>query len=281
MSLVVTLLSPFFGLVFIISVAGNYLAKSNKEGMSSLYFLIMTGAFMFLAAIGTLAKLDVIEIIIGVVFSAWLYVTIVRKSGDYTEAFYFSSLMQICYAFVRTILFKGAIQKQIDLLFTSYHETLKNKSSFASFASNEQFAIAFDQIKKYINNYQTAIWALTMVLALYIGTYLLARKNKTPWSHSKLRLPYWSVYLLIVGLSLSVIPTTKLMGYNSILIMMGLFLIQGLAVIDFWSKKFLKRNRFIMVATVFLMFVNAFFAITVALVGVSDYWFDVRGLNQT
>jgi len=201
------------------------------------------------------------------------------RTKDYTKALYYGCLSQFAYGIFRTYLFSGIYQQRIETIFEGYENILG--SGIKPFSSdNGQFEIILMQIKSILLDYQMAIWGVTMVFAVYVAALFLAKRSEHKWQHHLFRFPHSLIYLFILALMLAVIPYTRMFGLNSVLIIIVVFLLQGLAIVEYWCKKHFKNSRFVMLAIIILMFVNIFFALLVSLLGLIDNWLDIRKINH-
>lgn len=279
LSLLIATLSPFLGLIFLVAIGGGYIIKTEERYKTAIFLLLLIELGL-LYLFKVLKIEDFGDIFGGVLLVSWVFLIAFLKHKDFTRAFYYGSLSHIGYGIVRGIWLEELLSERVELVFIGYQKLLQSEGVFA--AGNEgQMLQLLEQLKKLMLDYQIAIWSISMILALYVGTHLLARRSCLTWNHQNMRLPQWLLYLLIISLILAITPATKLIGLNVVFSIAVLFVIQGLAIIDYWGRRYLKRSKFILFATTFLMFLNIIFALIVALLGLSDYWFDVRGLNQS
>ncbi|MFA5498813.1 MAG: DUF2232 domain-containing protein [Candidatus Cloacimonadia bacterium] len=279
LSLFIAILSPFLGMIFLIAIGGSFIVKKGYQGKEILFLTLLIGLGL-LNLFGVIAVPDMFEVFGGIVVVAWMTLSSFFKDKDFTKAFYIGSIWQLGYGVARWGLLKQTLTERIDLVFSGYEKLMQTEKLLSSM-NEEQVIMMLEQVKSMMLNYQIAIWSISMILALYVGIHLLARRTGLSWNHQDMRLPNWIVYLLIITLILAVIPTLRTFGLNCLFSIIVLFVIQGLAIIDFWSKKFLHRSKFILFAATFLMFINILFALFIALLGFSDYWLDIRGLNRS
>ncbi len=276
-SLFISLLSPFLGYIFLVSIGGSKILLKEKTRVTS--FTIISIGIIILYILGLITVLEVSDIIGSVLLTSWIFIMTLIRTKDYTKALYYGCLSQIAYAIFRTILFSDIYQQRIETLFEGYESILG--SGITAFSSgNGQLEMILTQIKSILLDYQMAIWGITMIFAVYIATLFLAKRSDYKWQHHLFRFPHSLIYLFILALGLAVIPYTRIFGLNSVLIIVIVFLLQGLAIVEYWCKKHLKNSRFVMLAIIILMFVNIFFALLVSLLGLIDNWLDIRKINH-
>ena len=277
-SLLLVLLSPFLGLIFILAVGGRRLLRDRDS--NSLFFAALVIATVVLFITKAISILEVGDVIGGIVIVTWIFFRVLRERLDYQKAFLVAGLVQLSYSAVRTLTFGSIYRERIQTLFAGYDSIMKTTFLGTSAGAREQLVPLIEQMKSILIDYQSAIWSLTMLLAMYLGALFLSKKLDVKWEHRKIRFPFWISYFVIGALALAILPTTRVLGLNALVMMSVFFVIQGLAITDYWSGSFLKSNRIAMIAIIFLMIVNVFFAIMIALLGLIDYWLDIRKINQ-
>jgi hypothetical protein len=276
-TLFISLFSPFLGYIFIVVLGGERLFNKQKQRL--LFFAIVVIGLISLYLFKTITVLEISDVLGSVMLISWFYMVLLLKTEDYSKALFSASLSQIIYGIFRSLVFDEIYTQRIKTLFSGYKNLIaEGMTSFSN--ENGQFELILEQVEKIMLDYQPAIWTIMMIMAVYLATLFFARRHTIEWHHYYLKIPYVAVYLLISALLLAIVPSTRLWGLNLIIIVLTLFLLQGLAIIDYWSKKFLKKNRFIMIAVILLMFLNIFFALIVSLLGLLDNWLDTRKINH-
>jgi hypothetical protein len=261
----------------VLVVGGQRYLQSKEK--SNLFFAVMIAAILLLYAFRVISILEVGDVIGGVAIVSWVYFMLVRNKVDYTKALLYAGFVQILYALFRTIALGRVFEERVEAIFTGY-ESIMGSSLAGSPEAMEQMLPMIEQMKAILLNYQGAIWALTMLLSMYAATLIFARRVGDNWEHKRIRFPFWVSYLLIGAMLFAVFSATRTLGINGMIMLSVFFLIQGLAIIDYWTNGFMKKNSFVMVGMVILMIINVFFAISVALLGLIDYWLDMRKINQ-
>lgn len=88
------------------------------------------------------------------------------------------------------------------------------------------------------------------------------------------------VFIGAAGLLLSGLPVAKGIGLNGLLVMMTLYLLQGLAVTAFWIRR-LKPPPFVAVLGVVLLVIQPLLLLLLTGVGLFDIWFAFRRQTVT
>jgi len=241
-----------------------------------LFVVISVGLIIFYA-LNTISILEIADLVGSVLLVSWIFMIVLLRTHNHTKALYYGFLGQIAYGIFRTRYFSEIYRERIGTLFTGY-ESLMGSSIAEN--GNGQFDLIMEQLQKIMIDYQMAIWTISMIFAVYIATLFLAKRIPVKWQHHFIRFPYSVVYIFMAALLLAIIPSTRLFGLNCVMIVAAVLLIQGLAILDFWCKKYLKNSRFVLLAAVILMFFNVFFAVMVSLLGLIDNWLDIRKINQ-
>ncbi len=275
-SLLFSLLSPFTGYLFVVSINGALLYQSGIKKSAYFYILFFVGVIALFSA-DMITIMEVGDIIIGVMVASLLFIELLKKKHDYTYALFVTSLLQLFYAVVRHLSFGNIYSQRLDTFVAGYKEFLVEAGGLGESVQQD---LIIETVVRIMNDYQPAIWSLTMLLAIYLSALFISKRILPVWKHERIQFPFGLSYVLIVALLLAVLPATRLIGFNGVLMLLTLFLIQGLSILDYMAKKHFKNSRFVMIATVVLLVVNVFFALIVAAVGLFDYWLDIRKLNK-
>ena len=282
-SLFISLLSPALGYLFLLSVGGEGLFN-NKKAATVTYSIIISGVIIF-KMMKMITFMEVGDIVCGVVMIVIIFQEILKKKNNYITAFFYSGLIQITYSVVRWFAFAPIYKERLDAVFLGYRsfieENIANLGEQIVNLSQVTLILEMtESVKSIMFDYQVAIWGITMLLGMYVAMVFFARKLDINWEHHNIRFPYWFSYILIMTLALSVFPVTRTVGINGLLIALVFFLIQGLSIIDHITRQHFKKSRFVMIGTVVLLILNIFFAVIVSILGLLDYWLDIRKINK-
>ncbi len=123
---------------------------------------------------------------------------------------------------------------------------------------------------------------ISVALLANSANYFLARAGLAPVSAATgsgfaWKMPDSLVWLFIgaAGLFLSGLPIAKVIGLNGMLVMMTLYLLQGLAIAAFWIRQ-LKLPPVVGILGVVLLVVQPLLLLLVTGVGLFDIWFTFR-----
>lgn len=275
-SLLFSLLSPFTGYLFVVSINGSLLYSNGFKKSVPFYLFFIIGIIVVFSA-EVITVMEVGDILIGVIAASIIFIELLRRKQDYVQALFVTSVVQLVYAVIRYFLFGNIYKERLETFTTGYKELISEAGGISDLAQQDMI---FETVVQIMTDYQPAIWAIAMLLAIYLSAVFISKRILPQWQHEKVRFPYILSYVLIISLGLAIIPETRLVGINGTLMLMTFFLIQGMSILDYLAKKHFKNSRFIMIATIVLLIVNVFFALAVAVVGLFDYWLDIRKLNK-
>ncbi len=238
--------------------------------------------FGFVALLFIFRMLDVISVTdlsIGVGLTSALYLWSLHRTLNYINALISVFFMNIIYAILRMIIFGKQYAEIIAEVLGKYREFVTQ-----SFQNNdEQLTLALkftETFQELFTKYYIGIWVFTIVLAIYIGSLLLSKNGSLKLEHKKIQMPFYLIYILIIALAGFLLPNTHTSGINALIMIAPLFLIQGISIIDFYWGNFIKRSKFLLFLLIFSMVFNYFIFILVALLGLTDIWFNFRKIDM-
>ncbi|MCK4312952.1 MAG: DUF2232 domain-containing protein [Candidatus Cloacimonetes bacterium] len=273
LSALIALFSPFWGLIFIINFGYKYQNRKN------VFYCVFAGAIIFLMIIGKFFDIvTLFDILIGVGISSAYYFRNIQKKYDYQKTILIISFVNIGYAIVRHLVFGKILLRNLNEVFQQYAELIK--SNFQE--NSEQFFLALEiteKAKLLMINYYPAIWAITIIFAIYLTSIFFSKKAVKKWEHKKVRLPFFLVYILIAILIFVISPNTRNIGMNGLLMLTPLFLIQGISLLDFYTGNFFKKHRFFLIFFILSVVLNYYLIILLAFTGLLDTWFNFRKIE--
>jgi hypothetical protein len=271
-------LSPFLGLIFLIASGGKNIILNFSYRY--VFFILFSGIVILTTQLG-LFPADLVryaDVLIGVGFGSFIFFIVLLKTSKYETAILSFSGITIIYAYVRSMVFGTIMLQNYDLMAKLNPAVLPMGKGL----NPEQLAM-FKYIVKIgrnlINHYNIAIWCIGMIIALYLGSLLLTKSKVLVWDHKFLKLPNELIYLVIGSMIMIVLPMTKLLGFNLLLAILPLYLIQATAIIDFfWGAHFAKSPilRFLLVLVLLL---NYPLLVLLVLIGLLDNWLNFRKIE--
>jgi len=273
LSALIALFSPFWGLIFIINFGYKY------QNQKIVFYCVFAGSIIFLMIIGKFFDIvRLFDILIGVGISSAYYFRNIHRKYDYKKTILIISFANIGYAFVRHLVFGKILLRNLNEVFQQYEELIK--SNFQE--NSEQFFLALEiteKAKLFMINYYPAIWAITIIFAIYLASIFFSKKAMKKWEHKKVRLPFFLVYILIAILIFVVFPNTRKIGMNGLLMLTPLFLIQGISLLDFYTGNFFKKHRIFLIFFILSVILNYYLIVLLAFTGLLDTWFNFRKIE--
>ena len=272
-SVVIATLSPFWGLIFIIAFSGKYQKKR------SLFYSVYFGFVVFLFLFRVIDIISFMDLLIGVGLTSALYLWSLQRTLNFINALISAFFLNIIYSILRLIIFGKQYADIIAEVLENYKEFVTQ--SFQN--NNEQLNLALkftDTFQELFTKYYVGFWVFTIVFAIYIGSLFLSKKGFLKWEHRKIRMPFYLIYILIAALAGFLLPTTHNYGINALIMIAPLFFIQGISIMDFYWGDFFKKSKLLLFLLIFSMVFNYFILILVALIGLTDIWFNFRKIDM-
>ena len=218
------------------------------------------------------------DVFIGIAVSIFIYFYVMQNSGIYINAILAASAVNCFYAVARQFVWSKQLMDNVMLAMQNVDSFLK--SSLVE--NQEQLTFALELIettKTILTKYYVGTWMVSIIFGLYFGSLLLSRQLQNKWDHQRIGLPFYLIYLLIISLFLFILPQVRIFGINTLMILVPLFIIQGVSILDFFWRDFFKKSKFLLFLLIFSMALNIPILILVALIGMLDIWFDFRKIR--
>lgn len=210
--------------------------------------------------------------------SALVFFAVFTRTWRTSLALVTVTYLNALHAFLLPIWWKADYSAYISTLTKSFDGAYQEAMGAGTVqAGMDQFHAAVIYI---LQNLQPAMWTLGATLSAYIGMLFLVRGLPMRWRLDRIRIPFHVVYPLLIGMALLLIPATRASGINLLLMLSGLFLIQGISVLHYFWKSMLKRAPLLTVILIVAIALNPFFIVLIALAGVVDAWFNLRKLEN-
>lgn len=263
---------PFLGVIFTSSIGAAYLADNRWKQFA----VIALAGFSLLAFLQFFTAEMVLDGIVAMV-GLGLFIRLHRQGRSVETALSVTSLGMAVYAGLRTVLFKTAFLAQIAQTQDQALELMKSLMPQATMSVDAEM-----QLKTAIDlmaDLYTASWVMQIVPALYLGGLILRKKGVLQWNHAATRFPFEMIYLVIAGLVAVLIPALRLYGLNLLLMLSPLFVIQGVAVIEHFLGRYLRRSIVLTTVLIIVGILNGF-VVMVASIGLFDVWFNFRKITD-
>ena len=274
--MLLALLHPALGLIFIVAIRGRTLVADPRE-----QGLWMAGVGTFSAALyllHVLPLLDAIDIVAGLGMGVVAFAWSLRRTRSWMGAILGGTAAQVVYAGLRRYLFAGYYQELVDTVHTAMSQALQQSAAQLTPENLQTLSDMVDTMARFLIRFQEAVWAVPMLLGLYLAALLLSGRVPFGWSHRTTRLPHGMVYPLIAGMAMVLIAATQTAGWNIVIILAWLYGLQGMMIIDFYWGKYFARSRVLTVILVLAIMLNYFILGLIMLMGLLDTWFNFRKL---
>lgn len=219
------------------------------------------------------------DILVGVILSAFVFFMVFSRTLEYLRAILTAGFINLVYSALRQAAFGKLFLENINQIFDLYLETLRETTAdnINRLAFIQE---AVESVRDIITNFFPGIWVFTIIVALYLGALLLSRRSQMKWKHKYIRLPFFLIYLLLPVLVLMLFPATRIAGFNGALMLLPVFLIQGISLIDFYWGAYFHRTRLLLIVFVLALVFNPYLVLLLTLFGLFDIWFDFRKINK-
>ncbi|HPR16892.1 MAG TPA: DUF2232 domain-containing protein [Candidatus Cloacimonadota bacterium] len=265
-------ISPFWGLIVIITYGGKYRDQFYRF---LIFFLVAEVLLKVLNIVDFLTFTDVF-FVVGA--ATLLYFSIYKRNGFHLAAILAAYVLNIVYAVIRHLVFGTMITENIGKMINTYRDMLENTWQ----SNSDQLAVALqilESSRQIFAKYYLGIWLLSIAFGLYCGTLIFSKQNIQKWHHKLIRLPYEMVYLVIATLVMFLIPNTRDLGINLLLILAPLFLIQGISILDFFWGNFFRKSKLLLFLLIISVVFNYFILSLIALFGLLDIWLNFRKIR--
>jgi uncharacterized protein YybS (DUF2232 family) len=95
------------------------------------------------------------------------------------------------------------------------------------------------------------------------------------------RMPDWVVWLVIAAGAMMIVPEeiVKIIGLNTLIVLLFLYLLQGLSIVQFFFKK---KNipRYLRALFYALIVLYQYLLVFISAIGLFDIWVDFRKMNR-
>ncbi len=237
------------------------------------------GFVVFLFLFRVIDIISFMDLLIGVGLTSVLYLWSLQHTLNFINALISAFFLNIIYSILRLVIFGKQYAEIIAEVLGNYKEFVTQ--SFQN--NNEQLTLALkftDTFQELFTKYYVGFWVFTIVFAIYIGSLFLSKKGILKWEHRKIRMPFYLIYILITALAGFLLPTTHIYGINALIMIAPLFFIQGISIMDFYWGDFFKKSKLLLFLLIFSMVFNYFILILVALIGLTDIWFNFRKIDM-
>ncbi len=275
--LMISVLFPSIGLLYMIPIAGKYTLRNRNEN-NFLFFLGWFLSAIGLILINWISVPSFLNIFFGIGVNLILILIILRRYQNVELAVTISAIINTLTATVKYLFYHKefisglelSVKQSIALLSTKYPVGTKEYDVFKEI---------IDLSKDIYINYNYSLSVLVVIICTWIGIAVYNREESDHYKWFHYRTMNYFVYVLTIGLILTLIKPYKLIGLNILIACSGFFLIQGLSVFWFLFKTWLIQSKLLVVIAVLSLLLNPYLLVFTALFGLIDMWYDFRKLN--
>lgn len=259
---------PFVGLILLMLYAGKVVEFSLRSPLKAVaaFFLIPVAMLLFDGSPSAL--LPVCDAVFGVGFPVLIFLIGSSRFRRTSVAFTFSSLFVIAYGMWRGYYFGDILQQS----FTEVMTMARNQ-----FPQYMDTALMHDTGAIW-SALMPSAWVVTQVLGLFAGLILFQKQAGIEFKMSRLQLPVYYNFLIIILLPLYFVSGNELVFYNAMISMAVLPILQGVGVlIDFLSR--ILVNRILLGVSLFIILINLSSYVLILILGFADIWLNFRKLE--
>lgn len=260
---ILALLSPFWGLVILMSYLARTIGISYAKPLQSIamFFVVPVVALLLDTQVST--QVMALDAIIGVGLSALVYLLMLKRNHVLSEAFMVSFILMAAYGIVRFQVF-GDYQSAM------FDEGINMLNQQMPVLLESSMLTQTMPIWKLI---MPSVWIVTQGFALLLGFLLFQRLLQVPVALKGLRFPGLYNLLIIAILPLYLFEQTKMLFVNALIALCFIPFIQGIAVM--WQRLgLIFSNR--IVVSILLVFITLYANILLVLLGFADMWLSKR-----
>lgn len=259
---------PFIGLILLMLYAGKGVEFSLRTPLKALAaFFVLPVAILLLDGSPS-SFLPISDAVFGVGFPVLIFLIGLSRFHRTSVAFTISSLFIVAYGMWRGYYFG-------DVLHQSFNEVMTMaRNQFPQFLDT---ALLEDTSAIWLAVMPSA-WVVSQLLGLFAGLVVFDKQAGIEFKWSRLQLPVFYNFLIIILLPLYFITGQELVFYNVMISMAILPILQGVGVlIDFLNRILI--NRVMLGISLFVILINISSYILILLIGFADIWLNFRKLE--
>ncbi len=269
----VAAVSPFLGLIFLIGIGGRYVVKSYRQiyVYLALFSATAIGTSYFLAEDSRMVVASTLDSVVGVGIGSLILFLTLLKFKKFEYAILSFGLFSLLYSVFRQFFL-------MDLLLNSMSESAATVRSYVvnSGISESDFDLMIGSIIESYRSFNPAIWTCSAIMGAYLGAVALSKSKIIFWNHKLIKMPYESIYLLLITLIAFLFLPDKTYPMNLLLILAPVYLIQGISVLDFYWGRFLAKTVVLRFILIIALMLNPYMLIVITFTGLFDVWFNFR-----
>ena len=275
-TVLLSIVSPALGLIYFISSGGKIFIenpKIRKYVFPQILILIFSAIYFKVISLP-----EGIDVVLTYSISLPIFFYFLIKKMDYGKSLEIFGGLTTIFISLKFFLLKNYIIQNWETSMANISELMEKMNITAEQKEISQQLIVSS---KYVFiHYTVAITTVSLILALYIGSLVLNKKIIIKWNYSKHSFSFEIVYLLIIAILGSLFSISHYIGINLLIILGSFFLIQGLAILNYYWGGFMRRSKVFTFFFIITLILNPYVLLLIALVGLMDMWFDIRKIRE-
>jgi hypothetical protein len=279
----IAVLSPGLGLIFALSISGRWLlAEPNRQRV---FFPILCAGILLLRLAqsrypAVLGNLPLTLAFLGTGLSSLVAYKVFTRTWRISLSLVTVAYLNLAGDLLVPRIWSREFADYAAQLIKTFDIAFKDAAKVETVSGGVAVQRFHDMMIYAIRELQPGFWAFGTTLAAFVGFILLARGITARWRLDRIRLPFHPGYLTVAGLALVLPEPTRVMGLNLVLMLAGLFLVQGVSVLLYYWKNWFHDSVFLTAVVIVLIALNPFFILLIALLGAVDLWFNLRKLSH-
>lgn len=275
LAILITLFSPFLGQIYVVGVVGKNLYDKKKLNY---YYGIVVFVVSLLVLLKVVSLVVALNMFMVLLLSPYVFFATFERLSNIEASITTSGVLNIIYGFILNYLVKKNYITEIKSTFDLFRETVASSDYNAEMRN--LMVENINSIQRIFSEYLSVIWAFFMILAIFFGAIILAKTTKEiSWDFSKVKWPFQSIYVLIVSMLFVLYPVTFQLGIKFLVIMITIYLIQGISILSFFWKDYFVRSKFLLTILIVAILFNPYLLLLIGFVGLFDIWFNFRKID--
>jgi hypothetical protein len=276
LTVLLSIVSPTFGMIFFVASGGKILIENPKVRrfiFPQILILIFVSIYLKLISLS-----EGLDIILTYTISLPVFFYLLMKKMDYGKSLEIFGGLTSIFVGLKFLLLKNYIIHNWEISIANIGNLMEKMNITAEQKEISQQLIASS---KYIFiHYTVALTTVSFILAVYIGALVLNKKTIIKWNYSRLNFSFEIVYVLIIAIISSLFSISHYIGMNLLAILGSFFLIQGLAILNYYWGGFMRRSKVFTFFLILTLIFNPYVLLLIALIGLMDMWFDIRKIRE-
>ena len=259
---------PFIGLILLMLHAGKVVGFSLQAPLKAVSAFFILPLVILLFDGGATSLLPISDAVFGVGFPVLIFLIGLSRFRKTSVAFTISAIFIVGYGMWRGYYFGDILQQSFNEVMTMAQNQFPQYLDTALFKETGAIWLAL----------MPSSWVVSQLLGLFAGLILFQKQAGIAFKISRLQLPVFYNFLIIILLPLYFVAGQEIVFYNVMISLAILPILQGVGVlIDFLSK--ILVNKIVLGVSLFVILINFSSYILILLLGFADIWLNFRKLE--